>query len=134
MESNKSHSHMNLINLSKKKILKALQGIDKDQQIQSIIHPDKNFKRNSINLLISRRGVGKTFTVMTELIKLSLLPGESIEDKCGGYTQFIYVTDKTTDSTINELINLIKLKVRVVKYDDATMCLNNIMDAKIMNK
>jgi hypothetical protein len=58
--------------------------------------------------LISRRGVGKTFSVLKELIKLSQLPD------CGGYTTFLYVSDKTNDATVNELINRIALKVRIV--------------------
>jgi hypothetical protein len=73
---------------------------------------------------VSRRGVGKTFTVMTELVKLSMF------EDCAGYTQFIYITDKTTDNTVNELIKLIKLKTRVVKYEQAYECLNVIMNAK----
>jgi hypothetical protein len=115
---------MDLVTVSQKKIRKALRGIDKDSQIQSLIDPDVYFKRNSINLLISRRGVGKTFTVMTELIKLSHL------QENGGYTQFIYITDKTNDSTVNELIKLIKLKTRVVRYKDAFDVLNKIIEAK----
>jgi hypothetical protein len=75
-------------------------------QSQTLIHPDILFRYNSINLRVSRRGVGKTFTVMWELIKLSQL------QNCGGYTTLLYVTDKTNDETINELIKLIKLKVR----------------------
>jgi hypothetical protein len=70
-------------------------------------HPESHFKYNSINLLISRRGVGKTFSVLKELIKLSQLP-----DQCG-YTTFLYVSDKTNDATVNELINHIKLRVRI---------------------
>jgi hypothetical protein len=58
-------------------------------QSQTIIHPEILFRYNSINLLVSRRGVGKSFTVMRELIKLSQLPN------CGGYTTLLYTTDKT---------------------------------------
>jgi hypothetical protein len=116
--------NIDLVSISQKKIRKALKGVDKDSQIQSLIDPDVYFKRNSINLLISRRGVGKTFTVMTELIKLSHLPGN------GGYTQFIYITDKNNDSTVNELIKLIKLKTRVVRYKDAFEVLSKIIEAK----
>jgi hypothetical protein len=115
---------MDLVNIVNRKIRKKLNGIDKTQQVQSTIHKDIIFKRNSINLLISRRGVGKTFTVMRELIKLSELPA------CAGFTQFIYITDKTTDATVNELIKLIKLKVRVVKYENAVVVLKEIMEAK----
>jgi hypothetical protein len=110
--------------IASRKINSILKDIDKREQLQSTIHQDLNFKRNSINILISRRGVGKTFAVMKELIKLSELPD------CGGYTQFIYVTDKSNDSTVNELIKVIKLKTRVASYDDAFTVLNNIRESK----
>jgi hypothetical protein len=61
---------------------------------------------------------------MKELIKLSQLPDE------GGYTSFLYVSDKTNDCTVNDLINLIKLNVKIVSYDDALEVLNHIIDAK----
>jgi hypothetical protein len=94
------------------------------QRIQTEIHPEILFRYNSINLLISRRGIGKTFTVMKELIKLSQLPN------CGGYSTFIYVSDKTNDETVNEMIKLIKLKVRVVLYKDLLQVLYDLIDAK----
>jgi hypothetical protein len=60
-----------------------LANIDKSQQLQTEIHPEIHFKYNTINLLISRRAVEKTFSVLKELIKLSQLP-----DQCG-YTTFL---------------------------------------------
>jgi hypothetical protein len=61
---------------------------------------------------------------MKELIKLSQLPD------CGGYTTFIYVSDKDNDATVNELIKLVNLKVRQVRYEDIEAVLSDIMDAK----
>jgi hypothetical protein len=61
---------------------------------------------------------------MKELIKLSQLPN------CGGYTTFLYVTDKTNDETANEMIKHIKLKVRMVTYDDILPVLKDLIDAK----
>jgi hypothetical protein len=61
---------------------------------------------------------------MRELIKLSQLKNK------GGYNSFIYCTDKTNDSTVNELLNLIKLNVRVIKYDDMPVFLTDLIDAK----
>jgi hypothetical protein len=98
--------------------------VDKKEQLQTEIHPDIMFRYNTINLLVSRRGVGKTFTVLRELIKLSQLKD------CGGYTTFLYVSDKTNDDTVNELINLIKLKVRRVSYADVLEVLKDLIDAK----
>jgi hypothetical protein len=61
---------------------------------------------------------------MKELIKLSQLPNY------GGYTTFLYVSDKTNDETINEMIKLIKLKVRQVRYSNLLKVLHDLIDAK----
>jgi hypothetical protein len=124
---------MSLSRYVDKLITNKIDGIDKSQQLQSIIHPEIHFRYNSINLLISRRGVGKTFAVIKEIIKLSQL-----EDKAG-YTTFLYVSDKTNDATVNELIKLVKLKVRIVSYEEVLEVLNDLIDAKsayeeILNK
>jgi energy-coupling factor transporter ATP-binding protein EcfA2 len=44
--------------------------VNKEEQIQSKIHDDINFWKNSINLLIGKRGSGKTFNVSYEIVKL----------------------------------------------------------------
>jgi hypothetical protein len=110
--------------LANSKIKKAMAGIDKSEQLQSVINPELLFRRNSINLYIGRRGSGKTFNVMRELVKLSALPG------CGGYNSFVYVTDKKNDSTVNELLSLIKLRVKVVSYANACEFITDLVDAK----
>jgi hypothetical protein len=115
---------MSLSNIVNSKIHKVVRGIDKSQQLQSIIDPELNFGRNSINLYIGRRGSGKTFNVLRELIKLSHLPDQ------GGYNSFIYVTDKQNDSTVDELLQLVKLKTRVVSYANMLEFLNDYVDAK----
>jgi hypothetical protein len=61
---------------------------------------------------------------MKELIKLSHPQNN------GGYTIFVYVSDKTNDETVNELIKLIKLKVRQVAYVDFLPVLQDLIDAK----
>jgi hypothetical protein len=105
-------------------IQKVLARTNNEQTLQTTIHPEISFKYNSINLLVARRGVGKTFNVMKELIILSQLPDN------GGYTTFLYVSDKTNDTTVNELIKLIKLKVRQVSYQDVLKVMEDIIDAK----
>jgi hypothetical protein len=52
-----------------------------------------------------------------------------LED-CGGYTTLLYVSDKTNDDTVNELIKLIKLKVRRVTYANVLDVLQDLIDAK----
>jgi hypothetical protein len=49
---------MSLTNYVNNIISSTLENIDKSQQLQTKIHPEIHFKYNSINLLISRRGVG----------------------------------------------------------------------------
>jgi hypothetical protein len=113
-----------LNHIANSKIRRALNGINKAEQLQSVVDPELNFRRNSINLYIGRRGSGKTFNVLRELIKLSHLPN------CGGYNSFVYCTDKTNDSTVNELLTLVKLKQRIVSYSNMLAFLNEYVDAK----
>jgi hypothetical protein len=115
---------MSLTDIVNSKIKRAIKGIDKSKQLQSIIDPELIFRRNSINLYIGRRGSGKTFNVLRELIKLSNLP------KMGGYNSFIYCTDKTNDDTVNELLSMVKLKTRLVSYKDMPQFLADLVDAK----
>jgi ribosomal protein S17E len=120
LKNNPSKSLSFLIN----KLIHSQLSEDDSKRLQSEIHPEILFRYNTINILISRKGIGKTFTVMKELIKLSQLPN------CGGYSAFIYVSDKTNDETINEMIKLIKLEVGVVKYKDLLQVLYDLIDAK----
>jgi Cdc6-like AAA superfamily ATPase len=115
---------MTLTDLVNKRIKNAIAGVDKSEQLQSVIDPELNFRRNSINLYIGRRGSGKTFNVLRELIKLSQLPGK------GGYNSFVYCTDKTNDNTVKELLQLVKLNVRVVTYANMPKFLSDLIDAK----
>ena len=83
-------------------LLKRTTKMDKNE-IQSVIHPEINFRLNSINLLIGGKGSGKTWNVFREVIKLSALQH--------AYTQFIYITDKTFDDTYMKMKGLIKIPV-----------------------
>jgi hypothetical protein len=116
---------MSLTDIVNNKIKKAFKGIDKSKQLQSVTDPELIFRRNSINLYVGRRGSGKTFNVLRELIKLSNLKGY------GGYNSFIYCTDKTNDDTVNELLSMVKLKTRIVSYKDMPVFLADLVDAKM---
>jgi hypothetical protein len=113
-----------LTNLVNNQIHRAIEKIDKSEQLQSVIYPELHFRRNSLNLYIGRRGSGKTFNVLRELIKLSKLPGH------GGYNLFLYVTDKSNDSTVNELVDMINLKTKVISYADTAVYLADLAKAK----
>jgi hypothetical protein len=79
--------------------------IDKREQIQSLIHEQINLYKNSINLFVGKRSSGKTENVFIELIKIDLLPGHA------GFTAFVIVSYKQNDSTVNELLPLVHMKV-----------------------
>jgi hypothetical protein len=48
----------------------------------------------------------------------------------GGYTCFIIISDKDNDSTINEMLKLIKFKVFQINYDQALKILGDIINGK----
>jgi uncharacterized protein YbcC (UPF0753/DUF2309 family) len=97
---------------------------NKESQKITFIHKDLNFYRNSLNLLVGKRGSGKTFNVIREVIKVGLLPDKA------NYTTFVIVSDKDNDSTINEQKSRINLKILHTNYDNATKLLNDIKEGK----
>ena len=71
-------------------------------EIQSDIDEDIYFKHNSVNLVIGKRGSGKTYMVMREVLKVAYLM--EWWDRVGReddprYTQIYYITDKLRDDT-----------------------------------
>lgn len=69
----------------------------KPDEVQSPIHPEIYFRYNSVNLVIGKRGSGKTYTTMRELLKLPVLLGRK-----NPFTQIHYVTDKFNDDTVEK--------------------------------
>jgi hypothetical protein len=70
---------------------------------------------------------------LKELIKLFQLPDY------GGYSTFLYVSDKTNDATFNELINHKQLHIRIVEYNKVLLVLHDLINANnvyenILNK
>ena len=74
-----------------------------DEEIQSEIDDDIYFKNNSVNLVIGKRGSGKTYTVMREVLKLAHIMkyyiDNNMRDDIPRYTQIYYITDKLRDDT-----------------------------------
>ena len=95
-------------------------------EIQSTIDPDIFFKYNSVNLVIGKRGSGKTYAVGREALKLALIPN------CP-YTQIFYITDKVRDDTFERIIELLQntgIQVSWVKTNDAIKVIQTITAAK----
>ena len=71
-------------------------------EIQSDIDNDIYFKHNSVNLVIGKRGSGKTYMVMREVLKVAYLMewwDRVGRDEDPRYTQIYYITDKLRDDT-----------------------------------
>jgi hypothetical protein len=124
LKSMKKINGMNLQKIVNNKIKKIHKVIDKNQQLQAIMHKYVILKHNSINILIGKRERGKTFNFCQEVLKICQLP------QCAGFTSFVIVSDKPNESTVNELLPLITIKVIKADYDHAYDLLNEIMDGK----
>ena len=64
-------------------------------EVQGLIDPEIYFRYNSVNLVIGKRGSGKTYTTLREIMKLPLTGHTE-------FTQVHYVTDKVRDDTVDK--------------------------------
>ena len=78
----------------------------------SKIDDSVNFRYNSFNICIGKQGTSKTTSVMKELIKLSMLPND--------YHMILYVTNNSSDDTVNSLKEYILLSPQITLY-----CIND---------
>lgn len=120
-----SKVNQSLTGLVNEKLTNILAAKSTDHELQSEIHPEINFKRNSVNLFIGRRGSGKSFNVLREMMKLSLLPN------LGNYHQFIYVTDKRNDQTFLKLMGEIHIPIKLVSYSMIERELRELIENKL---
>lgn len=96
---------------------------DLTHELQTKIHPDINFKYNSVNLLVGKRGSGKTFNCFRELLKLKFIKNHK-------YSQLVYVTDKMSDMTFERIKDVLPIPYKKVSYDDAVEVITDITCAK----
>ena len=96
-----------------------------DDEVQNKIHPSIAFRYNSVSLLIGARGVGKTYWLSRELIKLSYAPGNR-------FTQVYYISDKAHDDTFEYAQKCINKNVEVVwvKTENALKLIETLTVAK----
>ena len=66
-------------------------------EVQSEIDRQVFFRRNSVNLVVGKRGSGKTYYVLRELLKLPVLGHHE-------FTQIHYITDKARDDTVDKFM------------------------------
>lgn len=104
-------------------LLKKLQNKDLTHQVQSDIADDINFRRNSVNLILGKRGSGKTFNSLREALKLNFV-------KNHGYKKLILVSDKSSDPTYDDVKDDLPMDSEVVKYADAVQVIKEIAEYK----
>ena len=97
----------------------------KPDELVTEISPDVFFKYNSVNLVIGRRGSGKTHMVLREILKVMLLGHKE-------YTQLWYVTDKEHDDTFDKLSPLLlkHLQLSWINTDEALQLLEALEKGK----
>ena len=99
-------------------------GLNLTDELQTLIHPEVFFRRNSVNLLVGKKGSGKTYNVFRELIKLRHVPNHR-------YTKLLYVTDKAYDPTYDRMKHLIPLTVEKCSYAEAPAKIRELAQAKV---
>ena len=108
-------------------VLNLLKNINKDldltHELQTEIDEGVYFKRNSVNLLIGKKGSGKTYNVFREVLKLKFVPDHR-------YTKMLYVTNKPYDPTYSRVSHLMPIPVEKVTYDNAVEKINELAEAK----
>ena len=109
------------------KVIELLSTVNKDldltDELQTEIHPEIFFKRNSVNVLIGKKGSGKTYNVFREVLKLKFVENHR-------YTKMLYITDKPYDPTYTRMKQLMPITVQKVPYSKAVDKIRELSEAK----
>ena len=97
--------------------------VDLTNEIQTEIDPNVYFNRNSVNLLVGKKGSGKTYNVFREVLKLNYIKNHH-------YTKMLYVTSNPEDNTYQRFESLLKIPIDKVSYDEAVDAINDVIEAK----
>jgi hypothetical protein len=88
------------------------------------IHPDVNTYRNSINILVGKQGLGKSYSALREIIKISFV------DPTAHLLLIINSTGSSNDVTFNVLKPCFRMPVIFIKNDDAEEYVKNLLRYK----
>ena len=102
-----------------------LSHFDNSKDVQREIHPDLEFVYNSINLLIGKRGSGKTYNVFKQIVTLCNVPDHD-------YHMFLYITKNENDNTYLKLKDLIHIPTVIVSYEHSLETLRELRRQKII--
>lgn len=106
----------------RQEVLEHLSQFDNENDVQNVIHPELNFQYNSINLLVGKRGSGKTFNVFNEIVALCKIPND--------FHLFVYVTKNTNDRTYKKFKDLITIPTVIIDYDESESFLKDLKEWK----
>jgi hypothetical protein len=88
------------------------------------IHEDLHTYQNSINLLVGKQGLGKTFTALREIIKISFA------DPCVHLLIIINKEGKANDATFELLKPLVQIPIIFFNYENAEAGVKTILEYK----
>jgi hypothetical protein len=88
------------------------------------IHPEANTYRNSINILVGKQGLGKSYTALREIIKISFV------DPTAHLLLIINNSGSSNDVTFNVLQPCFRIPIAFVQYDDAEDYVKNLLKYK----
>jgi hypothetical protein len=88
------------------------------------IHPDINTYTNSINILVGKQGLGKSYTALREIIKISYV------DTTTHLLLVINKSGSSNDATFNVLQKCFRIPFVFLKYDDAEIYVRNLLKYK----
>jgi hypothetical protein len=95
-----------------------------NREVIQKIHPEVNTYRNSINILVGKQGLGKSYTALREIIKISFV------DPTAHLLLIINSSGSSNDATFNVLQSCFRLPIVFVKYDDAEEYVKNMLKYK----
>ena len=101
---------------------KELEKYDKADDVQCEIHPEVNFRYNTVNVLLGQRGSGKSFNGFFEVAAISRVPNL--------YHEFVFVCNNPNDRTFVKMRNQIDMPASLVPYDESEEYLEEIVEYK----
>ena len=92
------------------------------------IHPEVYLKYSSVNVFMGKQGTGKTFTLLKELVKLSLINSEKIDV----HLIVIVTRDGRQDDTLETVKDNITIPCVYVSYDNVIEYLHELVFYKLV--
>ena len=102
------------------------------------IHPEVFLKYSSVNVFMGKQGTGKTFTLMKELVKLSLIDSEQAKrcepsrERIDVHLIVMVTRDGRQDDTLESVKDNITIPCVYVSYDNVVEYLHELVFYKLV--